>query len=632
MLLNDQDEWLEADGLGGFASGTVSGVRTRRYHALLLAATTPPSGRTVLVNGVEAWIETAGGAVPLSTQRYVPDVIHPDGVSRLRGFTSEPWPAWTYRVDGCDVTQELFVARGTARVVLSWKATGAGGRLPLRVRPLLSGRDFHSLHHENAGFSFAAAEAPGGGVAWRPYGGLPGVVARGNGRYRHAPDWYRRFQYDRERERGLDFEEDLASPGVFEWDLDGGAAWLSFEVAGAGPGDLPALRDRERARRASLGGPQGRAVEAYLVRRGEGTTIIAGYPWFGDWGRDTFIALRGLCLAQRRLTEAREILVEWSRHVSDGMLPNRFPDSGEAPEYNSVDAALWFVVAVHETFAAAAEAGQPLGDRDARALLDAVEAILDGHVRGTRAGIHVDRDGLLAAGTRHTQLTWMDACYEGRPVTPRAGKAVEVQALWLNALWLQARTAPRWRAPFEAGRKAFLQRFWNEQRGCLFDVVDAEGRAGSCDATLRPNQIFAVGGLPLQLVTDDRARRIVEAVEARLWTPLGLRSLDPDDPDYLGRYQGTLRERDEAYHQGTAWVWLAGPFIEAWLRVHGSAAKEDARRRFLAPLIGQLEHGGMGHLPEIADGDPPHAPRGCPFQAWSLGELLRVRAMLEDPS
>ncbi|MHB8418795.1 MAG: amylo-alpha-1,6-glucosidase [Myxococcales bacterium] len=621
---------MEADGLGGFASGTASGLRTRRYHALLLAATAPPSVRQLLVNGVEAWLETSEGVVPLSTQRYVPDVTHPDGASRLRSFEADPWPTWIYRAAGFDLRHELFVPRGSPRAVLSWCAVGAQGPVQLCVRPLLSGRDFHALHHENPGFSFEASQA-GEAVVWHPYPGVPAVRARSNGSYQQAPDWYRRFQYDRERERGLDFEEDLASPGIFRWRLDGGAAaFLILEVDGTEGASFEELRRAEARRRAGLPG-LARSAEAYLVRRGEGATIIAGYPWFGDWGRDTFIALRGLCLSLGRLEEARAILLEWSRHVSLGMLPNRFPDRGEPPEYNSVDAALWFAVAVHETLALAVP---PPSEAERVALLSAVEAILAGYAAGTRAGIHADGDGLLACGTARTQLTWMDACFEGRPVTPRAGKPVEVQALWLNALWLQGASAPRWRELFERGRAAFLERFWNERRGCLFDVVDGDGRSGSADAALRPNQIFAVGGLPLQLVEGERARRLVDVVEQRLWTPLGLRSLEPGDSQYLGRYQGSLRERDEAYHQGTVWSWLAGPFVEAWLRVRGGSgpARQEARRRFLVPLVDQLGQGGLGHLPEIADGDPPHQPRGCPFQAWSLGELLRLQALLREPS
>jgi glycogen debranching enzyme len=657
------NEWLEADGLGGFASGTVSGIRTRRYHAHLLAATRAPAGRRVLVNGLEVWLELGDRRIALSSQRYTPDVIHPDGASRIASFQAEPWPTWRYdlvqELADAQVEHELFVPRGRPMVALSWRLTERRLGLRLCVRPLLSGRDFHALQRENPAFRFAAderdgrAEEPGfagrraeadvGGrsirIVWQPYVSVPAVGAWANGAYEQAPDWYRNFQYDKERERGLDFVEDLGSPGVFSWDLTQGKAVLLLaldEVAaelfsGHGPLALfEELRDVERARRSACGASPQRSAGSYLVRRGEGETVIAGYPWFGDWGRDSFISLRGLCLATGRLQEALSILLEWSGYVSEGMLPNRFPDDGDPPEYNSVDASLWFVIAVDAALQAARDAGHPVSPEEANRLLEAVDAVLDGYSKGTRHGIHADGDGLLAAGSSATQLTWMDARFEGRPVTPRAGKPVEVQALWLNALWLQRERVPTWAARFEQGRASFAARFWNLKRGCLFDVVDVEGKAGQNDDALRPNQIFAIGGLPLQLLPRERARSVVDIVERTLWTPIGLRSLAPSEPGYLGRYLGDLRQRDEAYHQGTVWTWLAGPFIEAWLRVHEgeSGAAAEARSRFVQPLLDQLGRGGLGHLPEIADGDPPHTPRGCPFQAWSLGELLRALALV----
>jgi predicted glycogen debranching enzyme len=348
---------------------------------------------------------------------------------------------------------------------------------------------------------------------------------------------------------------------------------------------------------------------------------VAGYPWFTDWGRDTFIALRGLCLAGERLDDARRILLAWAGAVSQGMLPNRFPDHGEAPEYNAVDASLWYAVAVHEYLAT-----EHAGAADAQVLRDAVEAILDGYGAGTRFGIRADADGLLAAGAPGVQLTWMDARVGDWVVTPRIGKPVEVQALWLNALWIAARWAERFAAPLARGRAAFAARFWNPARGCLFDVVDVNHQPDTADPTLRPNQILAVGGLPLALVDGERARRIVDLVEAELLTPLGLRSLAPGEPGYAGRYEGDGPSRDSRYHQGTVWPWLIGPFVDAWVRVRGdsASARQEARQRFLRPLLAHLDEAGLGHVSEIADGDPPHRPRGCPFQAWSVGELLRT--------
>jgi predicted glycogen debranching enzyme len=503
---------------------------------------------------------------------------------------------------------------------------------------LLSGRDYHALHHENPAFRFEP-EARAGLLAWRPYPGVPAVLSRSNGDYAHEPLWYRGFRYDEERERGLDFAEDLASPGVLRFDLAAGeAVWLlaaEGHEAALGAASEPALevalrlRREERARRASFASPLERAAEAYAVRRGAGHTLLAGYPWFSDWGRDTFIALRGLCLATGRLDLAREILLEWAGAVSEGMLPNRFPERGEAPEFNSVDASLWFAVAAYEYLAAAERAGRPAPGEERVRLEGALRAILEGYARGTRFGIRADSDGLLAAGAPGVQLTWMDAKVGDWVVTPRIGKPVEVQALWVNALRLAARVSPAF-AEFaelaERAAKSFEARFWNEAAGHLHDVVDVDHAPGAVDASLRPNQILAVGGLPTPLLTGERARRVVNAVEQSLLTPLGLRSLAPGAPGYAARYQGGVRERDGAYHRGSVWPWLLGPFVEAWLRVRGDTAeaKREARARFLPPLRAHLEEAGLGHVSEIADAEAPHAPRGCPFQAWSLGELLRL--------
>ena len=632
---NQNAEWLEADGLGGFASGTVSGIRTRRYHALLLGATQPPSGRMMLVNGLEAWLDTTRGPVAISSQRYAPDVIHPDGAARIESFEREPWPRWRYRVgDGLFVEHELFVVPGKSAIVLRWKLAGdAKENAVLRVRPLLSGRDFHATHQENSAFRFDA-EQNGERVTWHPYDGVPAVIARSNGRYAPAPLWFRNFLYTEELARGLDATEDLASPGEFTFDLSEKPAVLVLIAEGHSLNHVGSVGNLcvhfvngERQRRENFA-PLERAADAYPVRRGSGRTIIAGYPWFSDWGRDTFIALRGLCLATGRIGDARDILVEWAGTVSEGMLPNRFPDHGGPPEYNSVDASLWFVIAVHD-YLRAALASRPdsfFTDGHTEKLHAAIESILTGYTQGTRFGIRADADGLLAAGVPGVPLTWMDARVGDWIVTPRIGKPVEVQALWLNALSIAAEFSEKWREPFERGRAAFREKFWNESRGCLFDVIDCDHKPGVNDASFRPNQIFAVGGLPLALVEGGRARRIVDAVGGKLHTPLGLRSLAPGEPGYTPRCEGGVRERDGAYHQGTVWPWLIGPFVEAWLRVRGNTgdAKREGREKFLAPLLAHLDDAGLGHVSEIADAEPPHTPRGCPFQAWSLGELLRL--------
>jgi predicted glycogen debranching enzyme len=497
------------------------------------------------------------------------------------------------------------------------------------VRPFLSGRDYHALQREDSQLRLYA-EVERGRLLWRLHPSAPPVAALTNGAYTHEPDWYRNFLYAEERARGLDHVEDLVTPGTLRFDLAYSEAVLilsSDEALLKGPARtaLATLRAEEKRRRATLGDPLRRAADAYVVKRGAGRTIVAGYPWFTDWGRDTFIALRGLCLATGRSGMAREILLEWAGAVSEGMLPNRFPDQGLVPEFNAVDASLWFVVAVAELLQAP---GTSVHERTR--LLDAVKQILDRYSRGARHGIRADDDGLLAAGEPGVQLTWMDARVGDRVVTPRTGKPVEVQALWLNALSLASTWWPRFAEPFARGKEAFRARFWDEERGYLADVVDVDHAAGTVDATFRPNQILAAGGLPVALIDGEPARRVVDAVESRLLTPLGLRTLAPGEPGYAPRCEGGVAERDLAYHQGTVWPWLMGPFVDAWVRVRGDSAdvRAEARRRFVLPLRAHLEEAGLGHLSEIADGDAPHTPRGAPFQAWSLGELLRIERRL----
>ncbi len=635
--MNPAAEWLETDGLGGYAMGRADAVRTRRYHALLTVARTPPTERFTLVSGLDVWIETADGQFALSTQQYHGGIASPDGVSRLVDFSAVPWPTWRYRLpNGVEVTQELVMRHGSPLVMLAWRLIRPMDAR-LVVRPFFAVRDTHALTHANDVFDWRAT-VEGSRLDWRPYHGLPAVTAITTGSFTADPHWYRDFEYEEERARGLDFLEDLASPGTFRFALDGHDALLAFcsntEGASAITIDEPVVlwqdvTQRERERRGAFATPLHRAADAFVVQRGDGRSILAGYPWFTDWGRDTFISLRGLCLATDRHDDAHAILLEWARHVSAGLLPNRFADFGAAPEYNSVDAALWYVVAV-ELFLRATESDGSVTSHELQTLGDAVGAIVDGYRRGTRYGIREDEDGLLAAGVPGVQLTWMDAKVGDWVVTPRIGKPVEVQALWINALHVASRWDETMAAVAERATTVFESRFWNDATNCLNDVIDVNGTLGQIDASVRPNQLLAVGGLPWTVISGARAGLIVNRVEADLWTDAGVRSLAPHEAEYVGVYEGDVRHRDGAYHQGTVWPWLTGAFVDAWVRVRGgsTAAKRAAAGRFLAPMIAHYDQSAPGFVGEIADGDAPHTPRGCPFQAWSVGEALWLQVVV----
>jgi glycogen debranching enzyme len=621
-------EWLEADGRGGFTSGAVGLLRTRRYHALLLASATPPTGRFVLVNGIEAWAVTPAGRTALSAQAYADGTIFPDGLAHLRNFQAAPFPSWMFALpDGAAITFTIFCARDEAETVLRWTADRP---IDLAVRPLFSGRDYHALHRQNRAFAFGSVTTEAGRT-WRPYDGVPPISARGDFGWTDEPLWYLGFCYAQERERGLDDSEDLASPGLFTW-KSVRQATLAFRAGPPGSRPLDAVERAERARRSRPA--RDVAADAYLAARWDGRTVLAGFPWFTDWGRDTFVAIRGLLIARGRLREAADVLLAWSGCISEGMLPNRFPDVGEEPEYNSVDASLWFAVAVHELLAAGGAEAE-----DAARLRVAVVAVLEGYASGARHGISLDkRDGLLRAGAPGVQLTWMDARIGDHVVTQRAGKPVEVQALWINALRAAGEwpSGGRWRTLADRARASFLVAFPDPETGGLIDVLEAPDVQGGRDRRIRPNQVLAAGGLPFEVVTPELRAGIVALAERELLTPLGLRTLSPSDPDYHPRYVGGPAERDRAYHQGAAWPWLLGPFVAAWLAVHGARpeslamARVEARARFLAPLREHLQAAGLGHVSEVVDGDPPHHPGGCPFQAWSLGEMIRIETMLGD--
>jgi predicted glycogen debranching enzyme len=643
-------EWLETNGLGGFSSSTITGLNTRRYHALLVAATKPPVGRIVMLSKMEETLFVDGRRYELSTNQY-PGVVHPHGFQYQTGFRLDPFPIFTYQVEGIVIEKSVLMVQGENTTIIQYEIIETGGHVDsdsplialsacrLELRPLIAFRDYHSLSNETNAFN-PQIKKENGLVSVAPYADLPAL------NFAHDADeidtqgyWYRNFEYERERERGFDFTEDLYSPCAFSFDLKERkqlgliASTERREVRRAGEYVRAEIERRRKIRESAPHGDElvsflTSAADAFIAARGEQKTVIAGYHWFSDWGRDAMIALPGLTLVTGRFDVARSILSEFARHVDRGMLPNRFPDVGETPEYNTVDATLWFFQAVRSYLYYTKDYEYVRAH-----LYGVLTDIIEWHVGGTRYGIRVDEDGLLAAGERGAQLTWMDAKVGDWVVTPRQGKPVEIQSLWYNALKIMEELAAEFRdeeneslyaSMAGRARASFNESFWNEEAGVLFDVIDGETR----DASLRPNQIFAVS-LPFSMLSRERARSVVEVVERHLLTPYGLRSLAPHDSRYHGRYEGDALSRDGAYHQGTVWAWLMGPFITAYLKVHDREPQECERARtWLTNFRAHLSEAGLAQVSEIFDGDSPHTPRGCIAQAWSVAELLR--AAVED--
>lgn len=664
-------EWLVTNGLGGFACGTVVGLASRRYHGWLVAALAPPVDRRLLWAGTEEWLHGPGWRCPLSTNDYG-NVLHPDGWRRLLAWQLYPFPGWLFLADGILLEKTIFMVRGQNTTVARWRLI-AGPPVELELLPFINCRDYHHTVRAN-GWDFRQDVAPHG-TAIVAYEAAPALVLAGGGEVRYTPGggWYYHFRYALEAERGLDCVEDHFCPGAFRVRLagPGDEAFLvghcPIPDARETPGDAvpaPPWRDgpqalaqwaktaylRALARRAELlkgatGDPDldrlMLAADDFVAwrRTTRSATVVAGYPWFTDWGRDAMISLPGLLLCTGRHDLAREVLLTFAAHRADGLVPNRFGDAGEGAEYNAADGSLWFVYAVWKYFAASADAATT-----GQELLPVAVDILRHYLKGTRYGIRMGGDGLVYAGAEGVQLTWMDAKVGDWVVTPRRGAPVEINALWYNALRsvetlarkLGRTDAAEWERLARAVRSSFLQRFTRPDGG-LWDVVagdgvQAPGIAGAeplapADPAHRPNQLLAAS-LPFPVVDADHGRRIVALVSQRLLTPVGLRTLSPDDPGYRGEYVGDQWRRDAAYHQGTVWPWLLGPYVTALLQCCGRTPETlAAARRLLEPLRRHLSaEGALGQVSEIFDGDPPHRPRGCFAQGWSVAEVLRVLA------
>ena len=625
-------EWLETSGSGAFAMGTVAGMNTRRYHALLVCSLNPPVDRCVTLSRLEEQVEVAGVRYELGVNTY-PGAIHPRGHELLSGFRLDPFPVWSFKLGEVQLQKRLFLVSGQSSVVIRYQASGP---CTLILRPLIAFRDYHGLQRENAGLN-RDWESLKDFFEIRPYRDRPPIRFFHDGQASHDGEgWYRSTCYPEERARGLDSEEDLWCLGAVRYSLgEGKTAFLAATVEPAvaiGAAQLDGLEQAERtARQVPKSTPTVErlcsAANAYRARRADGQpTVLAGFPWFTDWGRDTMICLPGLLICRGLLDETQAVIACFLGHLDQGLIPNRFPDSGERPEYNTADATLWLFVAVHQL---AAAGGNLAVIRDF--VLPKLLEIIGWHERGTHHEIRVDADGLLSAGTAGTQLTWMDAKVGDWVVTPRHGKAVELNALWFNALEITQRLCARFGYEAEAKQlaakaarvaAAFAGAFWNPQRRCLYDVI----RGAEKDPAIRPNQIFAIS-LPFSPLNPEQAAAVLECVEKALLTPFGLRTLAPTEPGYRPRYEGDGRSRDGAYHQGTVWPWLLGPFVDATLRVKGhSPATVLACGKLLELLENRMATAGcLGQLGEVFDAEAPHHGGGTPAQAWSIAELLRLR-------
>ncbi|MBI4469199.1 MAG: glycogen debranching enzyme N-terminal domain-containing protein [Acidobacteria bacterium] len=639
LAIARRKEWLETNGLGGFATSTIVGLNTRRYHGLLVAAIRPPVGRMVLLSKLEETLLIGDRAYELSVNQY-PGAIHPSGHLFQVGFRLEPFPTFEYAVEDIGLEKSIFMIHQEDSAVIRYRLLGGPRKdVSLEIRPLVAFRDYHALTRLNDGLDEQLQQGPGW-VAVRPYSGFPTLYFNHDGgQLLPGGNWYRNFEYEEERLRGLDWVEDLFNPFGLRLKLGDRLVGLIASTSRHDATRLEELSATEIARRERLvvgwEGTDGliqtllRAADQFIVRRGEKlSTIIAGYPWFADWGRDAMIAFTGLVLVPRRFDVARKILLTLARYGDRGMLPNRFPDAGEVPEYNTVDATLWFFQAI---FAYATYTGDYAFVH--KHLYPTLLDILQWHVRGTRFNIRMDDDGLLNAGEPGVQLTWMDARVGEEVITPRMGKPVEIQALWFNALKVTEHFSRQFGEPENEKRyadlgarvrRSFNQKFWNAKESCLYDGVADDVP----DTAMRPNQILAVS-LPFSMLSRSRMKGVVDAVTRELLTPFGLRSLTPKDPRYQGVYTGDQNRRDRAYHQGTVWTWLMGPYITARVRVDGSTARaRQAAAGLLRTMHEHLEDAGLGTVSEIFDGDAPYEPRGCIAQAWSVAEWLR--ALVED--
>lgn len=653
LAVAEKREWLVTNGIGGFASGTIANMLTRRYHGLLMAALQPPLGRTLLLAKLDETAEydgiypESGHYYPLFTNRWGNDaeIAEPNGHDHINRFHLEgTTPVWTFACGNALLEKRIWMQPGANTTYVQYQLTRATGPMLLQARAFANYRDYHKTTMINAWQpEIYPVER---GIRLRMFDdAVPFYLFSDKAELEPQFEWYEDFLLTQEEYRG---QNDIADDHIYaarmrvvlqpgesvtliatterNANLDGRAAYAERQAYEAN------LLARVKSMHAvALTKPLKQlvlAADQFIVKRPtaadeNGRSIIAGYPWFGDWGRDTMIALPGLTLSTGRPEVAATVLRTFAQFIDQGMLPNRFPDEGEEPEYNTVDATLWYFEAVRQYYDATSD------DELVRELFPILADIIAWHIKGTRYNIHMDDDGLIYAGEEGVQLTWMDAKVDGWVVTPRIGKPVEINALWYNTLRIMADFATQF--GFDADSylelaervKVGYGRYWNAEMGYCFDVLDCPDDED--DLSLRPNQIFAVS-LQNSPLTPEQQRSVVDTCGRLLVTAHGLRSLSPQDSAYIGHYGGDQLTRDGAYHQGTVWSWLIGPFVRAHLRVYGDLQQA---RTYLTPLIQHLTDHGVGSISEIFDGDPPFTPRGCTAQAWSVAEVLRTWQMTE---
>ncbi|MEP7164370.1 MAG: amylo-alpha-1,6-glucosidase [Ferruginibacter sp.] len=625
-----QLEWLETNGLGGWSSSSIIGCNTRRYHGLLVAATVPPAERMNLVSKLDETIVVNDQRFELGTNNYG-NAINPNGYNYIRLFTKDLFPEWIYEVDGIQLKKTIAMVHGENTTLIVYDVVRASKTFSLELLPLLSVKGYHSLMHANNDID-REATFNNNIFKTKTYEGTPDIFIQVPGAdYKANPNWFYNFNYSVEQYRGQDFIEDLFNHGTLSVQLKKGDS-IGIIISTEDPAgkDAHELLAKESLRRQLLLNDQPNdktvqqlvlAADQFIVKRGEDLkTVIAGYHWFTDWGRDTMISLPGLCLSTGRFEDAKKILAAFAASVSQGMLPNRFQDNGEAPEYNNVDGTLWYFISIHKYLQATNDKKFVLNE-----ILPVLKDIIDWHHKGTRYHIHDEADGLLYSGEEGVQLTWMDAKVGDWVVTPRSGKAVEIQALWYNALCIYGELLELNKEKAEAThinekaglvKRSFLQQFWNAENNCLYDVIDGNMK----DDSIRPNQLFAIS-LPYPVIDGKQAKAVLKIVEEKLYTPVGLKSLPADDGRYVGIYGGDQMHRDSSYHQGTVWSWLLGAYIDAVMKVEGKRSKA---KKIIDAFKYHLEEGCIGSVSEIFDADAPHHPRGCIAQAWGVAEVLRV--------